>query len=120
MAEIFKMGSETCIFVNLVSKLQFLTDFKNLDCIRSVFLLSNFCRKTFFQKYKMADFSKMTSFLRINRLFFKRVFPTLNSTFFKFSKSNLEVQRPKIYQKKLPKIIFQDGGYFQNGVCTLF
>jgi hypothetical protein len=30
------------------------------------------------------------------------------------------VQRPKIYQKKLPKKIFQDGGYFQNGICTFF
>jgi hypothetical protein len=87
-----------------------------LDCIRSVFL-SNFCRKKL-QKYKMLDFSKMTSFLRKNRLFFKRILPTLNSTFFKFSKSNLVV--PKIYQKKLPNKILQDGGYFQNGVCTFF
>jgi hypothetical protein len=62
----------------------------------------------------------MTSFLSKNLLFFNRVVPTLNSTFFKFSKSNLVVQRRKIYQKNLPKKILQDGGYFQNGVCTFF
>jgi hypothetical protein len=112
--------SETCFFVILLSKLQFSTDFKNLDCIQSFFLLSNFCRKNFFQKSKMADFSKVTSFLRKNRLFFKRALPTLNSTFFKLSKSNLVIQRPKIYLKKIPKKIFQDGEYFQNGICTFF
>jgi hypothetical protein len=68
----------------------------------------------------MANFLKMTSFLRKNRLFFKRFVPTLNSTFFKSEKGKSAVQQPKIYQKKLQKKIFQDGGYFQNGVCTFF
>jgi hypothetical protein len=36
------------------------------------------------------------------------------------SKSFFQTLRPKIFQKKLPKKIFQDGGYFQNGVCTFF
>jgi hypothetical protein len=62
----------------------------------------------------------MMSFLRKNQLFFKRVLPTLNSTIFKFSKSNLVAQRLQIYQKNLPKKIFPDGGYFQNGVCAFF
>jgi hypothetical protein len=61
----------------------------------------------------------MTSFLRKNRLFSKRVVPTLNLTFFKSEKSKSVVQRPKIYQKKLPEKIFQDGGYFQNGVILV-
>jgi hypothetical protein len=43
---------------------------------------------------------------------------TLNSTFFKSEKGNSVVQSPKIYQNNLPKKIFRDGGYFQNGVCT--
>jgi hypothetical protein len=46
----------------------------------------------------MANFSKMTSFLRKNRLFFKRVLPTLNSIF-EILKKHLVVQRPKINQK---------------------
>jgi hypothetical protein len=89
-----------------------------LKAFEASFYYLTFIEKTFFQKSKMADFSKMTSFLRKNRLFFKRVVPTLNSTFFKSEKGNSVVQRPKIYQKNLPKKIFQDGGYFQNGVCT--
>jgi hypothetical protein len=68
----------------------------------------------------MADFSKMMSFLRKNRLFFNRVVPILNSFFFKSSKSNSVVQIPKIYQKKLPKKIFKDGGDLQDGVWTFF
>jgi hypothetical protein len=42
------------------------------------------------------------------------------STFFKSEKSKSVVQQSKIYQKNLPKKFFQDGGYFQNGVCTFF
>jgi hypothetical protein len=38
----FKMASETNIFLILLSKLQFSTDFQNLECIRSVFLSSLF------------------------------------------------------------------------------
>jgi hypothetical protein len=72
---------------------------KNLDCFRSAISSSNFYRKNFFPKSKMADFSKMTSFLRKNRLFFNRVVPTLNSIFFKSSKNNSVVQIPEIYQK---------------------
>jgi hypothetical protein len=45
---------------------------------------------------------------------------SLNSIFFKSEKSNSVVQKLKIYQKNLPKKIFQDGGYFHNGVCTFF
>jgi hypothetical protein len=52
--------------------------------------------------------------------FFQTGRPILNSTFFKSEKSKSVVQRPKIYQKNLPKKVFQDGGYFQNGVCTFF
>jgi hypothetical protein len=85
-----------------------------LTAFEASFYHPTFVEKTFFFK----NTKWRTSFLRKNRLFFKRVLPTLNSTFFKFAKSNLVVQRPKIYQKNLPKKIFQDGGYFQNGVCT--
>jgi hypothetical protein len=70
MTKKFKMVSETFIFLILLSKLQFSTDFKNLECIRSVFL------SFFFQKSKM-----VAHILRKSRLFFKRVLPTLNSTF---------------------------------------
>jgi hypothetical protein len=99
MATKFKMASETYSFLILLSKLQFPTDFKKLECIRSVFLLYNFYRKTLFRKSKMADFSKMTSFLRKNHFFSKRVVPTLNSTFFKSEKGNSVVQTSKIYQQ---------------------
>jgi hypothetical protein len=51
----------------------------------------------------MADFSKMTLFLRIKSTFLKRVLPALNSTFFKCSKSNLVVKRPQILKKKIVK-----------------
>jgi hypothetical protein len=61
----------------------------------------------------------MTLFLRKNRLFFYRVVPILNSTFFKSSKSNSLEQITKIYQK-LPKKISKDGGDMQDGVWTFF
>jgi hypothetical protein len=109
--EIFHVCPSNKELSNLLSKLQFST----LTAFEASFYFLPFVEKTFFQKSKMADFSKMMPFLRKYRLFFKRVLPILNSTFFKFSISNL-VQRPK----KLPKKIFQDGGYFQNGVCTFF
>jgi hypothetical protein len=120
MAEIFKMASETCIFVILVSKLQFLTDSKNLACIRSVFLLSNSCSKNLFTKIQNGGFFEDYVIFEKKSTFFQRVLPTLNSTFFKFLKSNLVVQRPKILQKNLSKKFFQDGGCFQNGVFTFF
>jgi hypothetical protein len=120
IVEKFKMASETCFFVILLPKLQFSTDFKNLDCIRSVFLLINFCRKNLFSKIQNGGFFEDDVIFEKKSTFFKRVLPTINSTLFKFSKNNLVVQRPKIYQKNLPKKIFQDGGYFQKGVCTFF
>ena len=79
-----------------------------------------FMEETFFQKSKMAEFFKMASFLRKNRLFVGRVFPTLNLTFFKNLKRHSVVQRPKIYQKNLPRKILQNGGNIQDGVCVFF
>jgi hypothetical protein len=118
MAKKFKMASETYIFLILLSKLQFSTDFKKLECIRSVFSLSNFCR-FFFQKSQMADFTKMTSFLRKNRLFQKSPsHPILK--FFQIHKKQSCSTKTQDIPKNLPKNIFQDSGYFQNGVCTFF
>jgi hypothetical protein len=86
MAAKFKMASETYTFVILLSKLKFSTDLKSLDCGRSVFLFSNFCRKNFFSRIQnMTDFPKMPSFLRKNQL-------SLNPTFFKNSKSYPAIQ----------------------------
>jgi hypothetical protein len=102
MATKFKMASDTYIFLILLSKLQFSTDFKKLECIRSVFLLSNFYRKS-----KMADFSKMTSFLRKNLLFtfFKRVVPTpILTQFF----SNPKMQFCSTKTQDIPKKIAKE------------
>jgi hypothetical protein len=85
-----------------------------------VSLLSNFGRKNLFSKIQNGGFFEDDVIFEKKSTFFKRVLPTLSSTFFKFSKSNLIVQRPKIYQQYLPKKNFQDGGYFQNGICTFF
>jgi hypothetical protein len=79
MAEKFKMVSETCIFEILLSKLQFSTDFKNLDCIRSVFLLSNFLDFCSF-KVKNGEFFEDFVNLRINRKL--HVATEIGSTFF--------------------------------------
>jgi hypothetical protein len=57
MATKLKMASETYIFLILLSKLQLSTDFKKLECIQSVFLLSNFYRKKlFFSKIQNGGF----------------------------------------------------------------
>jgi hypothetical protein len=91
MAEIFKMASETCIF-------------KNLGCIQSVFLLSNFCRNFFFfSKIQNGGFFEEDVIFEKKSTFFKKVLPILNTTYFKSLKSNLMIQRPKIYHKNLPK-----------------
>ena len=84
------------------------------------FYYLTFIEKNYFQKSKMADFFKMTSFFRKNRPFFRRVFPTLNSTFSKFLRRHFVVQRPNIYQKNLPRKISQNGGDIQDGVWVLF
>jgi hypothetical protein len=103
MAEIFKISSETCIFVILVSKLQFLTDFKNPDCIRSVCLLFIFCRKNFFSKIQNGglfeddvNFDKKIDFFQTGPSHPKLIF-------FKFSKSNLLVQKTQNIPKKFAK-----------------
>jgi hypothetical protein len=110
------------VFFVIVSKLQILTNFKNLDCIRVFLLLSNFCRKIFFSKKQKGGFFEDDVIFEKKSTFLQKGPPTLafvKKPFFKFSKSNLVVQRPKINQTK-PKKIFQDGRYFQNGVCTFF
>jgi hypothetical protein len=100
----FKMASEIFIFVVLLSILQFLTDFKNIECIQRVFLTSNLSI-FFFSKIQNGGFFDDDVIFEKNLTFFHKG-PTL--------------KRPKIYQKFLPKKTFQDGGYFQNGVCTFF
>jgi hypothetical protein len=47
-----------------------------------------------------------------------RSHPKIN--LFQILKNNSVVQRPKIYQKKLPKKILQNGGVIQDGVWTTF
>jgi hypothetical protein len=67
----------------------------------------------------MADFSKMTSFLKKNDFFQKGPsYPKLN--WFQILKKQSCSTKTQDIPKKLPKIYFQDGGYFQNGVCTFF
>jgi hypothetical protein len=82
-----------------------------LNAFEVSFYSVTFVEYFIFRKSKMSDFSMITTFFRKN--LYKRVSSTINSIFF-------SVQRPKIYQKKLPNKIFEDGGYFQNGVCTFF
>jgi hypothetical protein len=61
MAEKFKMAPKTKISVILLSKLQFPTDFRNLDCVEASFYYLTFV-ENFFQKSKMADFSRLRNF----------------------------------------------------------
>jgi hypothetical protein len=68
--------------------------------------LPNFCRKNFSSKIQNGGFFEDDIIFEKKSTFFKRVLPTSNSTFFKFSKSNLVEQRPKIYQKKIAKANF--------------
>jgi hypothetical protein len=77
MAAKFKITSETCIFVILFSKLQFPTNFKNFECFQSAFLVS----KNFFQKIQNGGFFEDDVIFEKKSTFFKRVLPTLNSTF---------------------------------------
>jgi hypothetical protein len=104
MAEIFKMASETCIFVIFVSKLQFLTDFKNFDCIRSVFLLSNFCRKNFFfSKIQNGGFFEDDAIFEKKSTFFQKgpFHPKLN--FFQILKKQSCSTKTQDIQKKIAK-----------------
>jgi hypothetical protein len=74
MAAKSKMASKAYVFVFLLSKAPFLPDFKILFCIRSVFLVSNFCGRNFFREINMVDSFKMAS------LFFGK-----KNTFFSWS-----------------------------------
>jgi hypothetical protein len=62
------------------------------------FLLSNFYRKKTFSNIQNYEFFQDGVIFKKKRLL--QVFTTLNSTFFKFSKSNSVAQRPKINKKK--------------------
>jgi hypothetical protein len=112
MAEKFKMASETYIFVILPSKRYFSSDFKTSTAFEASFYYLNFKENTGFFEYDVIFEKKL--------LFSKMVLLTLNLTFFKFSKSNIVYIDSRCTKKKLPKKIFQDGGYFQNGVCTFY
>jgi hypothetical protein len=74
----------------------------------------------FFSKIQNGGFFEDDVIFEKKSTFFQTGRSTLNSIFFKSEQSNTVVQRPKIYQKKLPKEIFQDGGYFQIGVCGVY
>jgi hypothetical protein len=99
MAKIFKMASETCIFVILVSKLQFLTDFKNLDYIRSVFLFSNFCG-FFFSKIQNGGFFEDDVIFEKKLTFFQKgpAYPKLN--YFQILKKQSCSKKTKYIPKK--------------------
>jgi hypothetical protein len=58
MAAQSKMASKTYVIVFLLSKAQFLPDFKILLCIRSVFLVFKVCGRNFFLEIKMANWFK--------------------------------------------------------------
>jgi hypothetical protein len=88
-----------------------------LTAFEASFYNLTFVEKTF-SKIQNGGFFEDDVIFEKNRLFSKGSFPPLTQFFSKFSKSNLVVQSPKVYQKKLPNKIFQYGGYFQNGVCT--
>jgi hypothetical protein len=65
MAAKFKMASETYVSIILLSNLQFSI---SLNAFEASFYYLFFLEKTFFQIFKMVDFTKMTSFLRKKRL----------------------------------------------------
>jgi hypothetical protein len=69
-------GVRNLYFRNFVLKIQFLTDFKNLDCIRSVFLLSNFCWKNFFSKIQNGGFFEDDVIFEKKSTFFQKVLPS--------------------------------------------
>jgi hypothetical protein len=62
-------GVKIYVFVFLLSKAQFQPDFKIISCIRSVFLVSNFCGRNFFREIKMADWFQMAYFLGKKSIF---------------------------------------------------
>jgi hypothetical protein len=76
--------------------------------------------KNHFSKIQNGGFFEDDVIFEKKSTFFNRIVPTLNSTFSNPQKAILLYKYPKIYKKKLPKKIFQDGGYFQNGVFTFF
>jgi hypothetical protein len=93
MAEKLKMASETKIFVIFLSKLQFSTDFKNLDCVRSF-------RKKTFSKIQNGGFFEDDVIFGDKSTFFQqgRSHPKLN--FFQILKRNSLVQIPKKIAKE--------------------
>jgi hypothetical protein len=78
-----------------------------------------FVEKTIFKIPKWRIFRSCHQWINDKKSISTAFFPPY-STFFKFSKSNPIVERPLIYQKKMPKKFFQDDEYFKNGVCTFF
>jgi hypothetical protein len=75
MAAKSKMASKTYVFVLMLSKAQFLPDFKILFCIRSVFWYLTFV-DFFFGNQNGGLVQDGVIFFGKNRLFFERVLPT--------------------------------------------
>jgi hypothetical protein len=59
MAANSKMATKTHVFVFLLSKAQFLPDFKILSAFEAYFWYLTFVEETCFQEMKMADWFKM-------------------------------------------------------------
>jgi hypothetical protein len=112
-----KWRRKPTIFKFYSQNLNFLTISKNLNAFEASICYLTYIEKTFFAKIQNGGFFEGGFIFEKKSTFFKWVVPTLNSTFFKSKTGNSVVQRPKINQKKLPKKIFKDAGYFQNGVC---
>jgi hypothetical protein len=103
MATKFKMASETNNFFILPSKLQFSTDFKKLECIRSAFLLSNFYRKHYFSKIQNGGFFEDDVIFEKKSTFFQtgRSHPKLN--FFQIRKRQFCSTKTQDIPKKIAK-----------------
>jgi hypothetical protein len=123
MAAKSKMASKTYVYVFLSSKAQFLLDFKILFCIQRVFLVSNFGTRNLFSGSENGGLVQYGTVFGKKSTFLWAGLPTEKKVFFSICRSQFVVHRPKISQD-IKKIILenknQDGGDFQDGVCTLW
>jgi hypothetical protein len=84
---------------------------KSLIAFQASIYYPTFIEETLFKNPKLRIFRRWRNFWEKSTFVQNGLAHPPKLIFFKFS---------KIYQKNMPKKIFQYGGYFQNGVCSLF
>ena len=106
MAAKYKMASKTYVFVFLLPNLQFSSQFKNLFCIQSVLILSNFYRKNFFSKIQNGGFFQDDVIFQKKLTFFQESLSHPKLNFFQILKTSFCSAKTQYIAKKIAKNFF--------------